>query len=243
MTPALGRGVLVLVGLLLASCSFPNAASVLEDEHLDLPPESNGSSAPSVLLVRETQQLLAELGYGAGPPDGLVGPKTLSALAQFQGDYGVSAPPRLSEELVVQLRYVACFRNGTAATVSTTDCDTLLQPNGVHDLARLSSSTDFIEASELVAVGLPIIMIPEELADYGRVGYRGDEGDEGDPGSSGGADVASSAGEPSGGSNGGGSTESSQADSSGETEGSDPGSGKGNKGGKGGKGGKGKKNG
>lgn len=54
--------------------------------------------------VREVQQLLADLGYLKGAADGLVGPGTLSAIADFQTDKGLPIEGRVDACLLDDLR-------------------------------------------------------------------------------------------------------------------------------------------
>jgi lytic murein transglycosylase len=53
---------------------------------------------------RELQQLLAKRGYDVGAPDGAIGAKTKSAIADFQGKSGLSVNGRASEKVLEKLR-------------------------------------------------------------------------------------------------------------------------------------------
>jgi len=57
-----------------------------------LPLEQSDGDSPKE-NVAEVQQLLNELGYDAGPEDGLLGPKTSSAICEFWQDYGEGTCP------------------------------------------------------------------------------------------------------------------------------------------------------
>ena len=61
------------------------------------PPVSN-------LLVELVQHHLHDLGYGPGPLDGLIGPRTLDAVRRFQRDEGLAATGVLSFELLERLQ-------------------------------------------------------------------------------------------------------------------------------------------
>ena len=54
--------------------------------------------------VQAIQQRLNELGYSAGPADGLLGPKTQAAIRAFQRDIGVAADGNASPALLARLR-------------------------------------------------------------------------------------------------------------------------------------------
>ncbi len=54
-------------------------------------------------VVARTQALLNELGYDAGAPDGLLGPKTRAAIEAFQESVGLDRTGRASDELITQL--------------------------------------------------------------------------------------------------------------------------------------------
>jgi peptidoglycan hydrolase-like protein with peptidoglycan-binding domain len=53
--------------------------------------------------VRAAQESLAELGYYRGPVDGIDGPKTRAAVANYQIEEGLSPDGRVSRELVARL--------------------------------------------------------------------------------------------------------------------------------------------
>lgn len=62
-----------------------------------LPPQANRNTVIAV------QGLLTALGYDPGPIDGIVGPRTRSAIRLFQGEFDLEVNGALSAELVVQL--------------------------------------------------------------------------------------------------------------------------------------------
>jgi len=70
--------------------------------HRPPPPPSHGPGHRPV--VAETQRLLAELGYDPGPPDGIMKPRTRTALAAFQSDAGLPVNGRMTRYVVRRLR-------------------------------------------------------------------------------------------------------------------------------------------
>ncbi len=66
---------------------------------------------PSAQDVRETQELLAKLGYNPGPSDGLYGPKTAKAITSFQADLGLVQDGQFSESILARLRKTIDKRN------------------------------------------------------------------------------------------------------------------------------------
>lgn len=64
-------------------------------------PPPQPTSSP---LVADAQTLLAELGYGPGPVDGLIGPRTRAAVRAFQRDEGAAVDGRITDSLVQRLR-------------------------------------------------------------------------------------------------------------------------------------------
>jgi len=89
--------------LRLAMCTQGATGSRL----LDAPPLTN----PLVTLV---QLHLNDLGYKAGPVDGLVGPRTRSAIRRFQQDQGANRTGDITFDLLERIR-------SATASVSTVD--------------------------------------------------------------------------------------------------------------------------
>lgn len=54
--------------------------------------------------VAAVQEMLNNLGYDAGPNDGLMGPKTRGAIREFQTDAGLPVTGRIDSELLAQLQ-------------------------------------------------------------------------------------------------------------------------------------------
>ncbi|MCP5366834.1 MAG: peptidoglycan-binding protein [Hyphomicrobiales bacterium] len=55
-------------------------------------------------VVAETQRMLAELGYDPGPADGVMKPRTRTALAAYQSDSGLPVNGRMTRRVVERLR-------------------------------------------------------------------------------------------------------------------------------------------
>src|SRR3546814_3364846 len=60
--------------------------------------------APFVFSIRSTQHALNELGYEAGPEDGLMGARTRHAISAYQQDSGLPETGEATEELFDRLR-------------------------------------------------------------------------------------------------------------------------------------------
>ena len=58
-------------------------------------------------LVSRAQTLLNKLGYDVGPPDGLIGPRTQSAIKLFQQRNGLAETGEVSIPLVTQLEHLS----------------------------------------------------------------------------------------------------------------------------------------
>jgi peptidoglycan hydrolase-like protein with peptidoglycan-binding domain len=82
---------------------------------LGIEPESASSGAPRPAIaspsVRDVQHRLNQLGYHAGPEDGVMGPATRTALTSFQRAEGLPATGRADRATIAALR----FEGATAA--------------------------------------------------------------------------------------------------------------------------------
>src|SRR5688572_12608582 len=84
---------------------------------LGIEPESASAGAPRPPIaepspsVRDVQHRLNQLGYNAGPEDGVMGPATRTALMSFQRAEGLSATGRVNRATIAALR----FEGATAA--------------------------------------------------------------------------------------------------------------------------------
>lgn len=75
-------------------------------ESKQLPSQSSGAPLPAATIAT-IQRRLNELGYNAGSPDGIVGPRTRSAIYAFQRDHNLSADGEASVPLLEYLQALA----------------------------------------------------------------------------------------------------------------------------------------
>ena len=61
--------------------------------------------APRSNLVVEAQRLLSSLGYKPGPADGIIGPRTLAAIREFEKRSGLRATGQLNEALLAKMAF------------------------------------------------------------------------------------------------------------------------------------------
>lgn len=80
--------------------------------------EQGGQHAQNPEVVRQVQKSLNEQGYDAGPIDGKWGPKTQSALKNFQQAKGLEASGQLDEETLAELDVEAEAATGAAGAGS-----------------------------------------------------------------------------------------------------------------------------
>ena len=69
---------------------------------------------PSDVTVEGVQQALADLGYDAGTPDGVVGPNTVASVRRYQGDHGLLMDGRVTPELATHIEAQEAQRNTQA---------------------------------------------------------------------------------------------------------------------------------
>jgi len=108
-------------------------------------PSTGSLSAPAPArpaadeTVRAVQQKLNELGYSAGPADGLMGRGTRAAVIAFQQDRGLAATGVADQALLLQLQR-APSRQTTAETTPSTQSSPPALPNSsrMPDLSRLA---------------------------------------------------------------------------------------------------------
>lgn len=110
--------------LLLASATLTGVPALAgEDRRADAPDRSGTvaidaamatlaqmraqASAEASELVAAIQRRLAALGYDPGPPDGVIGPRTQSALAAFQSDRGLPPTGLIDGPTIAALRSAA----------------------------------------------------------------------------------------------------------------------------------------
>lgn len=73
----------------------------------DLPWSKNAESSSTDGNVQKAQNLLKDLGYQAGTPDGAMGPQTRSAIISFERSNGLPETGRVSNELIDRLTLAA----------------------------------------------------------------------------------------------------------------------------------------
>jgi localization factor PodJL len=92
------------------AAAFQPLPLVSEANEVQMPDWRAGDDATSVEvksdneIVALVQKLLAENGYDPGPPDGLLGEKTIEAISEFQGKAGLPRTGQIDTELVAALQ-------------------------------------------------------------------------------------------------------------------------------------------
>ena len=93
------------------------------------PSAAPASTGYSRAMVRETQQLLTDLGYRPGPIDGAYGRKTGAAISEYQRTAGVSVTGQPSQPLLQSLRASkAAMRGSATGAAASTAPATSVQP-------------------------------------------------------------------------------------------------------------------
>ena len=107
-----------VVDLLSGQSSEQNGIASTQTGPLDKQADSNrellaerGGQNQTKARVRETQQLLAMLGFDPGPADGLYGPRTQNAITSYQRSRGLAADGQTSSGLVDQLKSEVALAN------------------------------------------------------------------------------------------------------------------------------------
>lgn len=100
-------------------------------------------------VVRGIQEDLTALGYSPGPIDGILGPRTRSAIRLFESDYGlpVSGDPSEGISLAIQSALdegAGPNTNGSAVMPENTTADISNSPHGDSQLRILYSGTGFL---------------------------------------------------------------------------------------------------
>ncbi len=92
--------------LLISGCSHvPDKAATPAQPSASAasPPKPAPAARPADPEVRATQDYLARLGYYGGPIDGINGPKTRAAVANYQTDSGLPPDGKVSRDLIARL--------------------------------------------------------------------------------------------------------------------------------------------
>ena len=100
-------------------CPKPRGSGLQQVQPPGTPATRPASPAPRATIpapttdrrrkIRTAQLLLAELGYAPGRPDGTLGPKTKTAIIQFQTQAGMQPDGQVSEALLIQLSKANSF--------------------------------------------------------------------------------------------------------------------------------------
>src|SRR5512147_1524189 len=89
-------GGVILITIALSGCQGSSPTAFVA------PTNTTVVSAPAD--IREGQRLLNTLGYDAGAADGLIGPRTRSAITDYQARNGLERTGQLTSRLLHQLR-------------------------------------------------------------------------------------------------------------------------------------------
>lgn len=65
--------------------------------------ENENMSGEGAVVVRRVQSLLNELGYKAGPEDGILGPKTRQAIRKYKKDNDIAPDGEMDDQLLEAL--------------------------------------------------------------------------------------------------------------------------------------------
>lgn len=106
-------GLSVLQGALIGAGAGAVVGAVTNKDQINLGSLSSGKSDPAPQktgspaaspLVRDVQSSLAKSGYTPGPADGVIGPRTSSAISAYQRDNGLPADGVASADLLTHIR-------------------------------------------------------------------------------------------------------------------------------------------
>jgi len=124
------------------------------------PQEQRSAQTRRIELTFETQDRLNRLGYDAGPVDGMMGPRTRSAVEAFQRDHGLPVTGRVTEALVTSLQR-AERGEPVIATVEA--------PAGLpeSDEPAASASSEPIDSADATAAAAPATVFAEAPAKAG----------------------------------------------------------------------------
>jgi hypothetical protein len=73
-------------------------------QHMNRSQHQMGAMHMNAAMVRSVQRALNHMGYHAGPMDGIMGPRTRSAVAAYQARHGMPADGRLSSDLAGRIQ-------------------------------------------------------------------------------------------------------------------------------------------
>ena len=86
-----------------AGVSATHAASPAPPQAASPEPTQAASPEPTQVQISDTQRALNALGFDAGPPDGIAGPRTRAAIRGYQNQAGLPVTGVVNEELIGRL--------------------------------------------------------------------------------------------------------------------------------------------
>ncbi len=97
-----------------AEGTSPQATGALITQAAEPVPVPVPTESPTRAQIRDVQVQLNALGFDAGPPDGIAGPRTRTAISEFQEQRGLAVTGTITGELTAQLDERAEGDNPTA---------------------------------------------------------------------------------------------------------------------------------
>lgn len=94
----------IVVGGLLIALALSGCEVAPPESHRAFEAPTREATVSSSADIREAQRLLSTLGYDAGAADGVLGPRTRSAITDYQSRNGLVQSGQLTAELLQQLR-------------------------------------------------------------------------------------------------------------------------------------------
>ncbi len=171
--------------LLAAALPFLLAACAHQGSVAPAPPQANED--PQIVAadqIAKAQGLLGSLGYGAGPADGVLGPRSAAAIRAFQKDRHIAEDGKLTRSLLAQLvaaraklprdtllRYetgeILIYSDGSSEEVKDTGDVTRLVANDGRETLRRENFLNLAGADERSDA-------PEDFLQPLRPGAKGD---------------------------------------------------------------------
>ncbi|WP_084386786.1 peptidoglycan-binding domain-containing protein [Castellaniella caeni] len=114
--------------------------------------------------IQQTQQMLNDMGYDTGVPDGSAGPKTIAALNAFQRDNGLPVTARVDKSTAATLAAIHRHTGGTAVTTAPAPAQSMPSAQEIRPVS-VSSDTATTERIPLAtdatkSVGLRKLATP-----------------------------------------------------------------------------------
>ncbi len=111
-------GLTVVQGVLIGAAAGGLTGTLTDKDTIDIGDpfwkSSAGTQQTESGTVPYVQQALGDLGYRPGPPDGVLGPNTVSAVRRYQGDNGLLVDGRVTPELATHVETQLAQRGGYA---------------------------------------------------------------------------------------------------------------------------------